>query len=252
MENTPYMESVSAIRSIAQFNEDEQGALEGSQLLSMECGEEDEEETKAYVYLCENFSSFMRYLRYLSAENQEILLSYFMLGKTQTILATINQSTQTCTSSRIRMVTRELCCYMQFGGIPSPKQIKDELTAHKLNVLVDKKARLDECIVEYRRVRDFAVVARKWDLHRPAIRRSTRAACASLLEMKDDPRASSLGAYLHNMIDKAAPSGGGLSKRQRCKLGDVYRRDPQMLGDFRWRIDSGDFKQHAFVSRANR
>ena len=51
----------------------------------------------------EHFGQFLRLLRHLPAEDQELLLSYYVLGKTQNTLATIQHSTQTVCSFKIRM-----------------------------------------------------------------------------------------------------------------------------------------------------
>jgi hypothetical protein len=59
-----------------------------------------------YAYVWNNFHDFITKIRNLSEEDQELLLSYYLLGKTQTSLAIVNKSTQTICSTKIRMAQR--------------------------------------------------------------------------------------------------------------------------------------------------
>jgi hypothetical protein len=64
-----------------------------------------------------------------------------------------------------------------------------------------------------------------------------------------DPELQTLGAYITNLIDKANPVGRGITKRKAKKSGDIQRRDPDIVGQFRVRVDDPDFDA-MFVSMA--
>ena len=104
-ENSQYFESIVGHRAIAQF--DEQLALEGAETVSLET-QGDLVEHDYLRYVQENTAQFIRLLRWLNREDQELLLSYYLLNKTQNTLALIHQSTQTICSFRIRMAMRKL------------------------------------------------------------------------------------------------------------------------------------------------
>jgi LAGLIDADG-like domain len=75
--SSPYMEAVSASRAMLLSLED---ALEGTTTISLEtCG--DLQEEGIYTYIQEHFSDFLKTLRFLKKEDQELLLSYYMLSK---------------------------------------------------------------------------------------------------------------------------------------------------------------------------
>ena len=76
-ETTPYFESISSARAML-LNEQEQ--LEGITTISLEtCGDLSEDDVLTYVQ--ENFAEFLKTLRYLKKEDQELLLSYYLLSK---------------------------------------------------------------------------------------------------------------------------------------------------------------------------
>jgi hypothetical protein len=247
-EASPYFLAITDNRSIQQFEGDEQGALEGSQLLSIETTEN--EEKQAYGYIVENLPKFFSLLRLLAPENQELLLSYFMVGKPQTALAVIHRSTQTVVSQHIRAAVRELCFYIQVGGRPTQATIMGLLCRYGLDVVVEDKVFLGVLIFEYSQTRNFEAIANHYQLHRPNIRRAIRDASRALAKI-DSALAKSFAAYLGNMIDKAGPKYG-MSERKKSKSGDILRADPPVLGEFRRKINSPDFLKHCFFPRANR
>jgi hypothetical protein len=76
-ENSPYFESISAERSMLLTQEEQ---LEGCKTISLEtCGDLAEDDILTFVM--ENFSEFLRMIRYLKKEDQELLLSYYILSK---------------------------------------------------------------------------------------------------------------------------------------------------------------------------
>jgi hypothetical protein len=123
-ENTQYFESITGRRAIAQY--DEQTALEGGETVSLEC-QGDLVEDDYLTYIQENLPQFLRLVRWLTREEQELLLSYYLLSKTQNALALIHLSTQTIMSFRLRMAMKKLGAFMLFGGVPTVEQMSSIL-----------------------------------------------------------------------------------------------------------------------------
>jgi hypothetical protein len=245
MENTPYMDSISAGRALLLSEEE---ALEGATTISLEtCGDLTQEED-VFSYIQDHFAEFLKTLRYLKKEDQELLLSYYLLSKTQNTLALIHKSTQTVCSFRIRMAVKTLCAFIMMGE-PTPENMHDILEKAGLESSLEKLP-LSTCIDLYAKTRSFQRIAEVHHLHRPDIRRAMSRASKQLMESRD-AHEHALGAYIHSLIDKANPSGVGYSKRKAQKLGHIFRRDSDILGMFRIPIEHPDFEE-MFVSRANR
>jgi|ERR1035437_1213543 hypothetical protein len=243
-ENTPYFDSITSARAILLSEEDQ---LEGLTTISLEtCGDLAEDDILTFVL--ENFSEFLRMLRFLKKEDQELLLSYYLLSKTQNTLAIIHKSTQTVCSFRIRMAVKTLACFIMMGE-PTVERMHEILTRAGLENSLEKIA-LSEIVDLYAKTRSFQRIAEVHRLHRPDIRRAMSRASKQLMESKD-AQEHALGAYIHSLIDKANPSGVGFSKRKVSKLGHLYRVDPDTLGEFRIKVEDPSFDAW-FVSRANR
>lgn len=241
MENSPYMEAIIASRAMLL---DDETALEGSALISLETSE-DEQEASFYEFVREHFASFVRYLRRLDDEDQEMLLQYYVLGKTQDKLAKVYRTGQTVCSFRLRRAVKLLLGYLILGDITQERireifveaGIKDKCEGVPLSLL----------IVEYAKCRSFARVAFRHNIHRPAIRRAITQA-QRILEQKEG-RANALSAYLHALIDRASAEGTGRSEKQRQKDGHTFFVCRQITGQFRVSTDDPDFP-HLFCSRA--
>jgi hypothetical protein len=102
MENSAYMDSITASRSMLLTEEE---ALAGGTTISCETTDEFGVDD-IYVYCQEHFADWLRVIRVLSREQQELLLSYYLLGKTQIVLSKLLQATQTVMSFRIRMAVK--------------------------------------------------------------------------------------------------------------------------------------------------
>ena len=244
-ENSAYFDSIVATRAML-LDEDE--ALEGGTLISLE-SQADLAEEDILTYIQENFAGFIRILRSLKKEDQELLLSYYLLSKTQNTLATIHKSTQTVCSFRIRMAVKVLGTYIMMGGAPTVDRMHEVLTKAGLENSLPK-IELSKIVDLYVKTRNFQKIAELHHLHRPDIRRAMSRASKQLLESKQ-PQEHALGAYIHSLIDKANPAGQGYSKRKIAKQCHIYRQDPAILGEFRISVGDPDFS-HMFVSRANR
>jgi hypothetical protein len=226
----------------------EEDQLEGTTTISLETCEDLQQEEDVLTYIQDHLAEFLKTLRYLKKEDQELLLSYYLLSKTQNTLALIHKSTQTVCSFRIRMAVKTLCAFIMMGE-PTPEKMKVILEKEGLENSLEKLP-LSECVDLYAKTRSFQRIAEVHHLHRPDIRRAMSRASKTLMESKD-AHAHALGAYIHSLIDKANPSGVGYSKRKVSKLGHIYRTDPPILGEFRIRVQDPEF-EHMFVSRANR
>jgi hypothetical protein len=257
-ENSPYFDSIVADRAIrnsrgAGGRLDEDEVLEGQTTISLEtCPDMTEEDILTYVQ--EQFPDFLKILRFLSKEDQELLLSYYILSKTQNTLALIHKSTQTVCSFRIRQAVKRIGTFMMLGAPTEEVMVKVFKKAGLENELpVNSKGDqigLSKVVSLYESTRSFQQVADTFGLHRPDIRRTMSRAAKTLNDSKD-PQDIALGAFVHGLIDKASASGQGFSKRKLSKLCHIYRTDPPILGEFRIDVQSPDFK-HLFTSRANR
>ncbi len=243
-ENSAYFESIVANRAI-ELTEEEQ--LEGNITISQET-QLDQQEQKKFAYIQDNFANFITALRHLKKEDQEMLLSYYILAKTQNTLALIHKSTQTVCSFRIRMAFKTLGTFLMMGE-PSVDKMHNILALAGLENSIPK-VELSKIVDLYVKTRNFQKIADIYKLHRPDIRRAMSRASKQLMESKD-PWEHALGAYIHSLIDKANPAGQGFSKRKLQKQCHIYRQDSDILGEFRIPVNHPDFDQ-MFVSRANR
>ena len=237
------MNSVTSARSLLLTDEE---ALEGATTISLET-QQDLQEDDIFTYIQENFTGFLKMLKYLSQEDQDMLLSYYLLGKTQTTLATIFKSTQTVCSFRIRMAVRVIGAFLLFGE-PTVEVLSEVLG--KAGLEDSLKGGLSKAIIEYAKCRSFQQVADVLGLHRPDVRRAMSRAARALMGSRDSKEAA-MAAWIHSLVDKSNPIGPGYSKRKMLKEGHLYRTDPDILGSFVVRIDDPAFDA-LFVSRANR
>ena len=206
------------------------------------------------TYVQENFSEFVQTLRFLSKEDQELLLSYYILSKTQNTLALIHKSTQTVCSFRIRQAVKRIGTFMMLGAPTEEVMAKVFKDASIEEVLPTnskgEQVKLSQVVAMYEKTRSFQQVADTFGLHRPDIRRAMSRAAKQLNDSKD-PQEIALGAFVHGLIDKASASGQGYSKRKLSKLCHIYRQDPEILGSFVLNVQNPDF-HYLFTSRANR
>lgn len=259
-ENTPYFQSIVSARSLAHFAEDEIGSLEGTQLISIE-SEANSQEQDTFVYVTENFAKFLELIRLLKPRDQELLLAYYSLRKTQTQLAPIFGTTQTVLSFQMRIAIKTLCAYIIFNGTPKVDQLRSVLESagwEEIVLEVDKSgAERTRCsmalmLIEFESARSFTHVASVYGVRRPEVRRAFSRASKALLECKN-PAQQAVGAWIHTMINKANPHGKGLTVRETKKRGDYRVVDPYVLGEFRIKIDATSDKliDKIFASRGN-
>lgn len=243
-EMSPYFESVTAQRALL-LNEDQ--ALEGTTTISLET-QLDLSEDDILAYVEENFTEFLRIIRYLSAEDQELLLSYYLLSKTQNTLAVIHRTTQTLCSLLIRKAVERVGTFILLGP-PTQESMEAVLTREGLEYILPEM-KMSQAIELYQKTHSFQKVADAFHLHRPNVRRAIRRT-AQALEQSDDRQGKALGAFLRGLIEKSSASGMGFSKRKLYKQGHIQLRSSDILGEFYIDVSDPDFDQ-VFVSRANR
>lgn len=246
-ENSPYFEMIVAARAMSKGFHDEADYLTADTCMSLET-QADMMAEHIGTYIHENFDDFLRHLRLLPPEDQEILLAYYLLNRPQWCIAKLYRSTQTVCSSKLRMAVKKLGSVVIFG-VPTTVDMDPILEAKGLNSLVQGIA-TSALIDEYRRVHSFALVAKRFKVHRPDVRRALSHTAKTLLTLKNSDKEIALGAYLHGLIDKASSSGQGYNQRKLDKYTHVVRRDPSVLGAFRISITDPDF-EHVLVSKAS-
>lgn len=249
MENTPYADSIVAGRSVKAFEDNEQAALEGTTLLSAETEAGMGPESGVLTYINDNFAQFLRYLRALAPRDQEKLLSYYCLGKTQTQLARVFRTTQTVASFQIRASVRCMAAIISWGGRnPSVETMERILTGVGHGAVSGQS--LAEVVAEYAKLRSFVEVARNRKIHRPHIRRAISNASKEMVKLDQPPEVQALGWWLFKLIDKSNPLGKGLRLRARAKEGDVEVALPDVCGKNRVSTDDPDLDA-LFQSKAN-
>ena len=242
-ENSLFFEAIVAAWSIRL---DEETALEGGATISLET-QTDMAESDVLTYIEDHLPEFLHNLRYLSKEDQELLLGYYILAKTQTSLALLHRSTQTLCSSRIRLAMKKMGTFIILG-LPTPAVMRPVFEECGIENLLKKP--LSEVVDLYAKTRSFQRVAEVLGLHRPEVRRVLSQVPKTLTAF-GDIRMKALGAYVFDLVDKASASGQGFSRRKMAKQGHIYVQTSNLLGDFRIDVTSKGFDQ-IFVSRANR
>lgn len=241
-ENTAYFEAIVAQRAML-LDPDE---YQNDHTVSLET-QSDIVSQSIMTYIHDNFSKFMEHLKYLSFEDQELLLAYYLLGKTQWSIARLHGSTQTICSFKLRLAMKRLGTYMLMG-VPTIEKIDSILEQHD-TAYFTPTIRYSQMIDAYSKTRSFKAVANQFSLKRPDVRRALSTLSKSLLTSKDAPTLA-LGAFVFGLIDKASAQGRGLSQRERAKICPIYRRDPEMFGSFVVDTATPEF-DHFLVSRAN-
>lgn len=237
-----YFDSIVADRAMLLDPEDYQG----EHTLSLET-QADIIAQDISTYIFENFREFLNGLKFLSPEDQELLLGYYILSKTQWSLARIHNSTQTICSFKLRLAIKKLGTYMLLG-VP---------TADKINEILEKfgrthyneNIRLADIIDLYSKTRSFKTTAAHFKLKRPDVRRAMSVLAKELMD-DTDISILALGAFVFGLIDKASAQGKGLSAREKAKVSPIYRRDPPILGEFRVDVQNKYF-EHLLVTKAN-
>lgn len=123
------MESIAGNRAVLAYEHEEEAALDGAQLISAETDPDIQREQDIFIFIDGNFGAILNYLRNLSLRDQELLLAYDCLRKTQTQLASMFKTSQTVCSAGMRAAVRAMCAYIAFGGHPTEERMRPMLQA---------------------------------------------------------------------------------------------------------------------------
>jgi hypothetical protein len=108
--------------------------------LSLETCEEFTSEQDIYTYATEHLDQFIRFVRFLSKREQDLIMAYYLLGTTQTDLGNIFGVTQTICSSQLRLIVRAFGALVMFQGEPTEQQLDTILSsAGYATVLMNSK-----------------------------------------------------------------------------------------------------------------
>lgn len=241
-ENSLYFDSIVADRSMLLDPDD----YHGDHTISLET-QSDIIAQDISSYIFDNFRDFLRILKFLAPEDQELLLGYYLLSKTQWSLARVHNSTQTLCSFKLRLAIKKVGTYMLLG-VPTVDKINSILEKLE-HTNYNENVKLADLIDMYSKTRSFKLVAAYFKIKRPDVRRALSGLAKELLEQKDIHMLA-LGAFVFGLIDKASAQGKGLSSREKAKICTIYRRDPPILGTFR--VDVTDkYFEHLLVTKAN-
>ena len=202
-----------------------------------------------YAYVWDNFESFLVNLRNLSEEDQELLLSYYLLGKTQTALAVVNKSTQTICSTKVRMAAKRLGAYILIGELTHETLTGLLTKAGTLEYEKDTSVSMADIVFNYSQLGSAQAVADTLGVYRPDVRRSMTALAKDLMS-RPDLKLTALGALIQGMIDRSSINGYGPSKSRMLARGNMFRKDPEILGDFEIQLENEGF-QDVLYPRAN-
>jgi hypothetical protein len=243
-ENTPYFLAIVAARAMTISEEDYQG----EHTISLET-QMDLMGDSVYAYVWNNFHDFITKIRFLSEEDQELLLSYYLLGKTQTALAIVNKSTQTICSTKIRMAAKRLGAHILLGEIT--EEVLQGLFTRlgRTTYEKDPSVNLSQLVYLYSQLGSAQDVADALGLYRPDVRRTITNLAKELLS-KNDLKLSALGALIQGLIDRSSTNGHGPSKSRMIARGNMYRSDPAILGEFEVNLLDPGFRD-VLYPRAN-
>jgi hypothetical protein len=246
-ENSAYFIAVTGARALVTQSDSNDYDTSGD-TLSLET-QNDLMGESIYSYVWNNFPDFLTNIRHLSEEDQEFLLSYYILGKTQTSLAIVNKSTQTICSTKIRMAVKRLGAHIILGEITEASLEQLFSKFDKQYYEKDPSVPLSKLIHLYAKLGSAQEVADVLGLYRPDVRRSITNLAKELMD-SPDLQLSALGAVIQGLIDKASSSGHGPSKSRMLARGNMFRKDPDVLGEFEVDVTNPGFKD-VLYPRAN-
>jgi hypothetical protein len=202
------------------------------------------------VALQENYGSFVRYMKFLALEDQELINLYYQVEKPQWCLAMFHRSTQTLCSQRLKLAVKRLALMAMFQGHPELEVLDAILEEHGLNQMIPGGPTTGALVVEYRKHHSFTAVTDLLRCSRPQARRALIASAAALLKDEHEEH-TAFGAYIHGMIDQASVMGSGYSENKRLKCAHGFVTHPTIVGQARIRIEDLQDYDHILVSRAS-
>jgi len=151
-------------------------------------------------------------LERLRPEFQELFAEYWLLGKSQSFIGKVHGFIQTRVWQNLRIIEQSIGSLILLGTNPDPEIIRTIL--RKAGLENTAYGSLTDMVMYYAVSQSYAVVAQKFRVPTPLIRKIFRPAIASLLANKE-VKAVAVGAYLRSLTHQASLTGAGLSRR--CK-----------------------------------
>jgi hypothetical protein len=197
-----------------------------------------EEDGLAFSYLEENPAKFLGMLKFLDPEEQDMLLCYFLLHRTQADLGLIFGITQTRVSAAVRLALKTMLS-IAIVGIPDEDTLREMLVRHGLEDTVADDG-LTEMILAYDELRDWTEVKVEYDFTGSLgvlVRHAGKTLLASS-KMTDQ----ACGAWLIFIAGSTVePHAGG--RHRKAMSGDIRRVDPDCVGSFTVSLDDPQWEE---------
>jgi hypothetical protein len=229
-----YINSMMDRRSLMVAPEDAAGTL-----ISMEAQNQGDDDITSYIE--NNFKEFLEYLKFIRGIDRHLLLSYYLCGVTQARLGPIYGYTQTVTSTRLRNAVKLLTAFMVWEGEPSDILVR----------LSCDERKIADWTIEFRgNGGHLDVVAKKFKVHRPELRREL-ARAVDEMQLASEQDTQLMAAYVNMlMLDgKSRITGEETEHTKSRRTETIYRHDPDCLGQFCVSISDDPDWDSLFVPR---
>jgi DNA-directed RNA polymerase specialized sigma24 family protein len=213
-------------------------ALKGDATVSLET--QDLADSCVRTFIEGNFPEFLRIIQNLSDEDRDLLLGYYVLGKTQADLAAIHRIPPTICSSKIRAALQRVG-HIIMNGSPTLESLKETFEVAGLEES-HLGVPLSQVAMHYREHKSSQRAAELLGLHGPEVRRVMKAACEKLKESKNQ-REIATGAYLSGLIERASNNKRRVARRKLARSSGITIKTPAILGQFRVDVTDPDFDQ---------
>jgi hypothetical protein len=215
--NPAYWEGIEDAASEAAFNrKDKHG-----ELISTETIPENTSLIDFRAFAQEYPEKLFPLLAKLRVEWQEMFLSYYLLGKSQSFIARTHGEIQTRVWQQLRLIEQAIGALIVLGTNPDASILRPIL--YLANLEYTQYGSLTDLILLYAQKQSYAFVADTVKAPRSAIRKIFRPAIKKLLASKDI-RALAVGCYLRSLTHQASLTRSGLSSSCRARLQRVHLR----------------------------
>lgn len=216
----------------------EEQATAGNTLLSAECQPDLISDTIRECFE-DNLAGFLCSLKNLPLPEQDMMVCYYLLQKSQTQVGKVFSITQTLCSQRIIRALRTIAaCTMWASPVEHVATILDK---NNLSGMGD--GHILDYVKVFAKYKSFGMAAPQLGngVTPPMVRRDLNK-LVDLLSAKHDQESLAMGAWLSTMVSEAEAReiGCSISKRQR-ESATVYFKDPDGLGGHAYDITSPAF-----------
>ncbi len=236
-----YIESLGA-QSIDQGHMSDAELLVGDATVSIETRAELSAEENMAMFAARDRAKFLRLAEMLPDRYFDMLVSYFLIGKTQKQVGDVTGDAQAHVAFRLTLASQALAGLLRFDGIPSacvvvpilqrigaqtiplPRQLSTPTGTPRLVPAGD-------LIATYLSTRSYTAAAARHGVRRQDTRRAIRE-IARRLERTANLDCKCLGAILLAFAAYSSASIAGDTKREERHLCQVFRVDPDALGQF--------------------